>query len=179
MCKLLSFACLALSLAGIQGSTLQQLTLDEMIQKSTTIVHGQVQKTGSAFRGAMIYTHYRVQASEVLKGSTVVPLDVAVPGGTANGTAQVFSGAPSFASGQDYVLFLWTSRSGLTQVIGLSQGQLAVIANASGQPTVVRAAATERMVNAAGQAVPQSDIQMLLSDLRTHIQSVLAKGGGL
>ncbi len=173
MQKLLGLACVAVCLAPVDGSTLQQLTLDDMIQRSTMIVHGTAQVTSAAFRGSMIYTHYSVQVSEVLKGPAVTQVDVAVPGGSSNGVTQMFSGSPSLVNGQDYVLFLWTSKSGLTQVIGLSQGLFAVVMNSSGQPTVVRAAATERMLNSFGQPVTQSDIQMLLSVLRTQIQSVL------
>ncbi len=177
MQKLLGLA-LAGSLAVLHGSTLQQLTLDNMIVKSTAIVRGQVQPVSSLFRGSIIYTHYRIQVSEVLKGTASTQLDVAVPGGTANGAAQTFSGAPAFVPGQDYVMFLWTSKSGLTQVIGLSQGLFSVISNSSGQPVVVRAAATERMLNSFGQPVAQSDIQMPLSDLRTRVQSVLGIRSG-
>ena len=45
-----------------------------------------------------------------------------MPGGVVNGIRQSVTGAPELKPGQEYVLFLWTSRSGLTQVIGLSQG---------------------------------------------------------
>src|SRR5579864_1021529 len=134
MHKLLGLACLAASLVSLQGSTLQQLTLDDMIQKSTIIIRGQTQPTYSAVRGSVIYTHYRVQVSEVLKGSATSQLDIAVPGGTSSGRTQIFAGIPTLLSGQDYVLFLWTSKSGLTQVIGLSQGLFAVTTNSSGQP---------------------------------------------
>jgi hypothetical protein len=173
MQKLFGLACLAASLVSLQGSTLQQLTLDDMIRKSTIIVRGATQPTYSAIRGSVIYTHYRVQVAEVLKGSATNQVDIAVPGGTSNGRTQIFAGIPTLLSGQNYVLFLWTSKSGLTQVIGLSQGLFAVTPNSSGQLTVQRAAATERMLNAFGQTVTDSDIQMLLSDLRSRIQSVL------
>ena len=178
MQKLFGLACLAASLACIQGSTLQQLTLDDMIRKSTLIVRGQVQPAYSATRGPVIYTHYRVQISEVMKGSAPSVLDIAVPGGTSNGRTQTFSGVPTLTANQDYVLYLWTSKSGLTQVIGLSQGLFSVTTNASGQPTVQRAATTERMLNVLGQTVADSDIQMSLSDMRTRIQSVLLGGSG-
>jgi hypothetical protein len=178
MQKLVGLACLATSLACLQGSTLQQLTLDDMIRKSTIIVRGQTQPTYSAVRGSMIYTHYRVQVSEVLKGAATTQLDIAVPGGTSNGKTQIFAGVPTLLSGQDYALFLWTSKSGLTQVIGLSQGLFAVTPNSLGQPMVQRAAATERMLNAFGQTVTDSDIQMLLNDLRSRIQAVLLGGSG-
>jgi hypothetical protein len=75
-------------------------------------------------------------------------------------------------------LFLWTGKSGLTQVIGLSQGLFSVLTNAAHQPVIVRAASTERMLGASGQPVTDSDIQMLLSDLRSRIQTVLSGRGG-
>ena len=172
----LVFALLAASLAAVQGSTLQQLSLDEMIQKSTAIVRGKGHVTGASFRGSVIYTHYQVQVSETYKGVAAPQLDVAVLGGVANGIQQRFAGAPELREGEDYVLFLWTSKTGLTQIIGLSQGLFAVTPGAS-SPFVVRAASSEQMLNAQGQPVSDSDIKLQLTDLRSRIQKSLASGG--
>jgi hypothetical protein len=176
MQKVFTLGLLAAVLAPLPGSTLQQLSLDEMIRLSTAIVHAKAQPAYSAFRGSIIYTHYQVQVSEILKGPVANQLDVAVPGGSANRLQQTFAGAPALVPNQDYVLFLWTSKSGLTQVIGLSQGLFVVTSNAAGQMMVTRAASTERMVNAAGQSVSDADMQMSLADLRARIQKAL--GGG-
>jgi len=175
--KLLLCGFLAVSLAGLRATTLQQLSLNDMIQLSTTIVQGRATPAGSSFRGSIIYTHYQVQVSQVLKGSPATELDVAVLGGTAQGLRQEFAGAPTLADGQDYVLFLWTSKSGLTQVIGLSQGLFSVVTDASGQAMVVRSGSLERMLNSTGQPVTDSNLRVSLSDLRKRIQSVL-KGAG-
>jgi len=43
-------------------------------------------------------------------------------------------------------MFLWTSKSGLTQVIGLSQGLFAVVPDSAGNSMVIRAAASEHML---------------------------------
>jgi hypothetical protein len=176
MQKVFMLGCLAAFLAPLPGSTLQQLSLDDMIRLSTVIVRGKTQQTVSTYRNSIIYTHYQVQVSETLKGTAANQLDIVVPGGAANQMQQIFAGAPSLAPGQEYVLFLWTSKSGLTQIIGLSQGLFVVTTNASGQLMVARAAATERMVNASGAQVNDSNLQMLLSDLRSQIQKTL--GGG-
>jgi len=168
---------LAAVLAPLPGSTLQQLSLDDMIQLSTVIVHGKAQQTTSSSRNSIIYTHYQVQVSETLKGPAASQLDIAVPGGAANRLQQIFAGAPTLAPGQDYVLFLWTSKSGLTQIIGLSQGLFVVATNSSGQLMVSRGASTEPMVNATGQPVSDSAMQMLLSDLRSQIQKKAVGGG--
>jgi hypothetical protein len=176
MQKVFMLGCLAAFLAPLPGSTLQQLSLDDMIRLSTVIVRGKTQQTVSTYRDSIIYTHYQVQVSETLKGTAANQLDIVVPGGAANQMQQIFAGAPTLSPGQDYVLFLWTSKSGLTQIIGLSQGLFVVTTNASGQLMVARAAATERMVNASGAQVNDSNLQMLLSDLRSQIQKTL--GGG-
>jgi len=66
----------------------------------------------------VIFTHYRVQVTEKWKGATGATVDVAVPGGIANGMRQMYSGAPQFRPGDQYVLFLWTGKSGMTQIMG-------------------------------------------------------------
>ena len=173
------FVCVAwtaASLGAVHGATLQQLSLDDMIRQSTAIVRGKTQLTYSAYRGPLIYTHYTLQVTETLKGTAAKPLELVVPGGVSNGLRQSLAGAPTLVNGQDYVLFLWTSKSGLTQLIGLSQGLFRVTSNSSGQPIVARSATTELMLNAAGQRVTDTNFEMLLSDLRTRIQTVL--GGG-
>jgi hypothetical protein len=178
MQKVFMLGFLAAALAPLPGSTLQQLSMDDMIRLSTVIVHGKALPAGSAYRGSIIYTHYQVQVSETLKGPAASQIDIAVPGGAASRLQQTFAGAPTLAPGQDYVLFLWTSKSGLTQVIGLSQGLFVVETNGSGQLMVTRAAATARMVNVAGQPVSDSNMQMLFSDMRSLIQKTLTNGGG-
>ena len=170
---------LAALLAPIHASTLLQLSLDDMIGKSTMIVRGKVQQqTHSDFQGHMIWTHYTFQVSETLKGSAVRQLDIVVPGGNSKGIQQTYSGVPTFSNSQDYVMFLWTSKSGLTQVIGLSQGLFAVVPDSAGNSMVIRAASSEHMLNVAGQPVSDSDIQMTLTDLRNRIQLVLSGKAG-
>jgi hypothetical protein len=177
MQKVFMLGLLAAALAPMPGSTLQQLSLDDMIRLSTVIVHGKAQQTTSSYRASIIYTHYQVQVSETLKGPPASQLDIVVPGGAANRMQQTFAGAPTLAPSQDYLLFLWTSKSGLTQIIGLSQGLFVVSANATGQSIVSRGASTEPMVNGSGQPVSDSQMQMLLSDLRSRIQKTLSNGG--
>ena len=168
---------LAAWIGALQGSTLQQLSLDDMIQKSTLIVRGKAHLTGAGFRGPIVYTHYQVQVSEIYKGSPGSRLDVAVFGGTANGVTQRFAGAPTLEENKDDVLFLWTSKSGVTQVIGLSQGLFSVTSGGSGLPMVARSAASEQMLNAQGQPVVDTDLKMQLGDLKSRIQMSLNTGG--
>jgi hypothetical protein len=182
MRRLILLAVTATCMTSLPGSTLQRLSLNDMIQKSTVIVRGTIQPgTSAALRGPMIYTHYQLSVTTAFKGTPVPPpgqfIDVAVPGGSLNGMQQPVAGAPTLAAGQDYVFFLWTSKSGLTQVIGLSQGLFNVTTNSQGQAIVSRGAASATMLDSSGQAVTDSNLQMPLAQLIGKIQSVLAGGG--
>jgi hypothetical protein len=177
MRKLIIMAVAAACLASLPASTLQRLSLADMIQKSTMIVRGTIQPGSSAaFRGPIIYTHFQLSVETAYKGTPGQVIDVAVPGGAVNAIQQPVAGAPLLVPLQDYVFFLWTSKSGLTQVIGLSQGLFNVTTNAQGQLMVSRGAATEPMVNASGQSVTDSNLQMPLAQLVSKIQAVLAGG---
>jgi hypothetical protein len=167
------------ALGTLPGSTLRQLSLDDMIRQSTMIVHGTVQPASIAYHGSIIFSHYTVQVSETYKSpaagqSLANNIDFGVPGGSLNGATQRVAGAPSLSVGQDYVLFLWTSKSGLTQVMGLSQGLFSVITLPGAAPMVVRAAAAASVLNSAGQPVNSNDISMTLSALKTEIANVLS-----
>ncbi|MDQ6759670.1 MAG: hypothetical protein M3Z32_07385 [Acidobacteriota bacterium] len=156
------------------GTTLQQLSLDDMIRKSTEVVRGKVQCTGSAVRGAIVYTNYRVQVSEQWKGSPQAQIDVSVPGGLSGGIRQTYSGAPALSDGQEFVLFLWTSKTGLRQIIGLSQGVFTVQPVAGGGMTASRAAITEQMVGSNGQPVQDTAFGMPVNDLRNRVLTTLS-----
>ena len=179
MRRLILLAAAVGCLTSLPGSTLQRLSLSDMVTKSTMIVRGTVQPaTSAAMRGSLIYTHYQLSVTSVFKGAAGATVDVAVPGGVLHGLRQMVAGAPTRTVGQDYVLFLWTSNSGLTQVIGLSQGLFNVSTNAQGQAIVSRGAATSPMLNSAGQFVADTNLQMTLAQLVSAIQSALAGGSG-
>jgi hypothetical protein len=179
MRKLIIAVVAAACLSPLPAATLQRLSLTDMIQKSTMIVRGTIQPGSSAaLRGALIYTHYQLSITTAYKGTPGQALDVAVPGGVLNGMQQPVAGAPMLVPGQDYVFFLWASKSGLTQLIGLSQGLFNVSTNAQGQVTVSRGAASSLMLNSSGQPVTDTNLQMPLSQLVSKIQAVLTGGSG-
>jgi hypothetical protein len=160
------------TLVSTWATTLQLLSTDDMIQQSTAIVRAKVTGSNSAFRGKDIFTYYQLQVVETLKAGPSPLATVAVPGGAAGGIRQVVPGAPVLANGQEYVIFLWTSKSGLTQIIGLSQGLFAVTQNPAGLAVMVRPAAVSMMVNRSGETVADQPASMSLSSLRTEIQKL-------
>ena len=163
----------ALIATSLPATTLEQLSLDDMIAKSTGIVRAKVTSSRAEARGASIYTFYRVEVSETWKGTAAQRMEVAVPGGVVRGVRQVVAGAPVLTPGEEYVLFLWTSRSGLSQVIGMSQGMFHVRLDAAGNPTVMRAASTETMVDRSGRPVEDRPVSAPVSELRARVGRAL------
>jgi hypothetical protein len=131
----------------LTGTTLEKLTFDEMVSKSTSVVRGKIALSSVRQHGAIYYSHYTVQVSEQYKGPTAKMIDVVLPGGTIGRNQQTFSGVPVFAADTELVLFLWTSKGGLTHVIGLSQGVFQVSKDATGKMIFSREAIREGMVD--------------------------------
>lgn len=170
----LLFVAAMLGVAQLQSATLQQLSMSDLISKSTAIVRGTVQGSYTAFSGPVIFTHYRVQVVERWKGSGGATVDVAVPGGIAGGVQQTYPGAPLFHSGDRYVLFLWTGKSGMTQIMGFTQGAFAVARDGSSDPRVTRNASHDLMLDPeTHRQVTDRTLTMRLSALRSQVASAL------
>ena len=172
--------CAILALTGIvsplPATTLIQLSMTDLIQKSTSIERVQVTSSWTALQGGTIYTYYQLQVIETLKPGGALITQVAVPGGVAGGVRQSVAGAPSLTTGGQYVIFLWTGRSGLTQVIGLSQGLFSVGQDASGNPVLVRSGATSMVLDNSGNVVNDQGVTISLSALKSQIQQLLGAG---
>lgn len=156
-----------------QATTLVKLSLDEMLAKSTDIVRGRVRNCQAVQRGAAIATDCVVTVSERLKGLPAGTMAISVPGGSlrnARGKVRhVIVGAPEFNEKQEYLLFLWTGKSGVTQLIGLSQGVLE-IGTQGGQVVAQRSpAAGVSYQNAAGHEVEDDGLTVTLDSVRRRL----------
>jgi hypothetical protein len=166
---------LTFCMSPLQSATLERLSLDDMIAKSTAIVRGKVTSAFAAASGPIIYTNYTVQVSETLKGQAGSPVEVSVPGGAANGLRQTFSGAPTLHAGDEFVFFLFTGRDGRTAIIGLTQGLFALPGDGSSDPVSTRSASRELMLDRkSGRPVKDDTMVMRLSELRTRIGKATA-----
>jgi hypothetical protein len=163
------FACFS---AG--AATLQQLSLDQMTQSATTIVRAHVTGSSASFSGSTIYTHYKLQVSETWKGAPSV--EVMLPGGAAAGYRQSFPGVPTLQTGAEYVLYLWkSSTTGITHIVGLSQGVFNVTQQADGSVQVGRPKIGETILDAGGHPVIDRAIQMQLADMKTQVSAGAGK----
>lgn len=184
MGKLRNFGLLmaVLAIAPLQATTLQKLSLPEMARRSTAVIRARVVASSGVLRGSGVYTVYKLNPVEVWKApASGAPAEVAVPGGVAGGLRQPVDGAPALVEGHEYVLFLWTGRTGLTQLIGLSQGLFDVRATSDTASTakspavtmVWRSPASERMLDGQGRPMPDEAVSMKLADLKTQVARAL------
>jgi hypothetical protein len=170
---------LALLVASLWCATLERLSFDDLAAKSTAIVRGKVLDSWSAMTGGVIYTHYRIQVAETLKGAAQSSVEIMIPGGSLNGARQTFAGSPTLNQGDDFVFFLWTSKTTrITWITGLTQGLFSLPSDGTSDPTATRPASRELMLDpVTGKQVKDTAMNMRLSELRTRIAAALAKGG--
>ena len=170
--------------SGASAATLEKLSLDQMSQKATLIVRGRVTACSGEAQGSLIYTRCQLAVTETWKGSASGSVTFSIPGGQYQGMVQTFTGTPRITVDQEYVLFLWTGRSGRTQVIGLSQGVFDLVSGsrttASGATAKVRrGASTELMLDSSGKPVTDSTVEMSVADLRSKVNRALGRSGGV
>jgi hypothetical protein len=170
--------CLAAWLVPAHAAILEHLSLDDLTLKSSAIVRAKVIGSYADFRGSMIYTHWKVQVEQRLKGTNRSTIEVLIPGGSARGFHQDVSGAPKLLIGKEYLLFLWTSRRGSTYITGLSQGLFELRKNAGGEWMVSRASSGEPVIDRATWApVADENVQMPYAEMTSRISATLKQGG--
>jgi hypothetical protein len=103
-----------------------------------------------------------------------------LPGGTAKGLSQSFSGSPVLKQGDEFVFFLWTSKGGITWITGLTQGLFSLPPGDGGTDRMAtRAASRELMLDQqTSRPVKDAALTMSLSELRSRIAATLAAQGG-
>ncbi|HVN07047.1 MAG TPA: hypothetical protein VMT86_21665 [Bryobacteraceae bacterium] len=169
---------LILGFAPAWGATLEYLTLNNLIAKSTAIVEGTVTSSSASYTNGVIYTHYQIAVQQQWTGSAQTSIDVLVPGGTVKGIRQTFPGTPQLIPGRQYVLFLWTSSKNLTFPLGFTQGIFNLVSGSSGT-IAAQMPTTETMLSQqTGHAVNNQPISMPLAQLVAEIHSASTQSGG-
>src|ERR1700761_266735 len=100
MLRVFGFVLMLCVCVSAPAATIQQLSLDQMTLDATAIVRARVTGSSVSFTGATIYTHYKLQVSEVWNGSGAA--EVMLPGGVAGGYRQTYPGVPALKTGTEY-----------------------------------------------------------------------------
>lgn len=175
MSRLAGIFVLICACVAAPAATLQQLSMSQLTQNATAIVRARVTASSASFTGSTIYTHYKLQVSETWKGQPAA--EVLLPGGVAGGYRQSFPGVPSLSVGSEYVLYLWKSpKTGITQLVGLSQGIFNVTQQPDGTLQAARSRIGETMLDGKGHQVADHAIQMKLADMKSQVTATTVPG---
>lgn len=138
MSKRLFLLWLALCVAGVaRATTVLPLSLDDIVGTSAVAFEGTCLENrterDTATNLAVTYTTFAVH--DVIKGDPGTTYTIKQVGGELpQGLAFKVRGVPTFAPGEDYVVFLaGISDKGFSSPIGLSQGRFTVHQGASGR----------------------------------------------
>jgi hypothetical protein len=113
--------------AFVHGTTVQRLSLQDLVKKAHRIVTGKVRqsKTYWSSNGKLILTDYTIEVDESIKGQSPRLFQVTTIGGKIGDRELHVSGMPSFQKDENIVLF--TESSGSYEVVlGLGQGKFSV-----------------------------------------------------
>jgi hypothetical protein len=160
----------AILASTVGATTLEKLSVDDLVQKSTLIVRARVLDSKPSLVGKVIYTNYSVQVLESIRGGSVSTVTVSVPGGSFNGIQQRFAGTPKLDLGTEYVLFVWTGATKINHILGLSQGLFTVKLTAQGETVLHRGAIAADIVDASGNPTHDPGMAMTLKDLRNRVR---------
>jgi hypothetical protein len=115
------------------------MSLEEVVDASAAIVHGNVVRTWSAWDEdhRYIWTHYEVQVMDKLKGTANSTIVISEPGGAVGETELQVVGTPKYEVGEEVVLFAEETPLGLLRTCGWGQGKFKVTrARETGKLTV-------------------------------------------
>jgi hypothetical protein len=121
---LIAILCTSTALASVE-----ELSLEELVRKASTILHGVVTDIRSQWNNdqTMIYTYVTVSVKDYLKGgSETKEVTIEVPSGTVGEITLWVSDTPTFEKDQEVILFL---REEYFQIVGWYQGKYTIVDN--------------------------------------------------
>ena len=122
-----TLALVLLTATFVHATTVQRLSLEDLVKKAHHIVSGKVRnsRTYRSDNGKLILTNYTVEVDETIKGQSPQTFELTTVGGKIGSRELHVSGMPSFEKGENIVVF--TESSGSYQVVlGLGQGKFKI-----------------------------------------------------
>jgi hypothetical protein len=127
LCAGLAFTSLLLACAA-SAATIARLSLDEMTGRSELIISGEISSSFTAWDAGhkYIWTHYIVTVENTVKGAAGRSVEIAEPGGVAEGVAMTVGGATGYVKGEHVLIFLDRMPNGYLRTAGLGQGKYGI-----------------------------------------------------
>jgi hypothetical protein len=111
-----------------QATLVPALSLEGLIDRSEIIAHGRVTRAWPAWDNShkYIWTHYRIEVIDPIRGNPGASMVVSEPGGSLDGVSMSISGAPGYALGEEAIVFLYRTPIGYWRATGFGQGKYTV-----------------------------------------------------
>jgi hypothetical protein len=111
-----------------QATLVPALSLEALIDQSEIIVHGRVTRSWPAWdsKHKYIWTHYRIEVLDPIRGNPGTSLVVSEPGGSLDGENMIISGAVDYSVGEEALVFLYRTPVGYLRATGFGQGKYTV-----------------------------------------------------
>lgn len=144
-------ALLALAALPAHGTIARAVSFEEKVDAADAIVLGRIVATESAWDPShrWIVTRSTLQVETALKGTPAPQLTLVTPGGSIDGVRQETVGVPSFAPGDEHVVFVRSTNAGPT-VAFFDQGLFDVTRDARGTVLVQPASSELLLVDPSG-----------------------------
>ncbi len=166
-----------LTCLSASGATLEQMSLDDLAHKSTSVVRGRAGAARTERIGPLIYTFTAFQVDETLKGDPVRQVEIALPGGTIGDVSQRFGGVPKLEAGKAYLVFLWKGPSGRTQITGLTQGLFDIEQQPDGPVASRKPSSDVLIAPGVGGPVKNELLRLPLPEMAQRIRTSLSAKG--
>lgn len=151
-----------------------------MVDNSERVVQGRVIGVESFWNedGRLIVTEATVRVSDTIVGTSTALVTVRVPGGTVNDLRVEAAGFPSFAAGQDVILFLSSSdRGNFQRVVGHQQGHFEVVERNDGVSLAVpQIDEGARLLTRSGARLP-TPRSTELSEFKNRVRGLAERAG--
>ena len=110
-----------------------EVSVESLAREADAVVRGTVASARSRWApdGRHIRTLVSLRRLSTWRGTPPADLVVEVPGGSVGDIAQAVSGAPSFETGEEVVVFLRAAGAGRWRVLGLALGKFRVEAGSA------------------------------------------------
>lgn len=116
----------------VLGAQIRPLTVEDLATRAAGICHGRVEAVEVAREASGNFvTRIEIATQSIWKGSPTNRIMVTQPGGTLGTRRVVIPGAPTFAPGEEVVLFLSLNPRGEWLTLDLAQGKFSVERNGS------------------------------------------------
>jgi hypothetical protein len=110
------------------AATITRLSLDDMTGRSELIISGEISSSFTAWDAGhkYIWTHYIVTVENTVKGAASRSVEIAEPGGVAEGVSISVGGATGYVKGEHVLIFLERMPNGYLRTAGLGQGKYGI-----------------------------------------------------